>query len=69
MWHRNLAAESDRILGVSVTMNGLSIFFINVYFQLACHAKYEENIMCLDILSSILESNEEDHVSILGDIN
>ena len=25
--------------------------------------------MCLDILSSILESNEEDHVCILGDFN
>ena len=43
--------ESDRILWLSVTMNGSSILFINVYFQVACHEKYEEYIMCLGILS------------------
>ena len=61
--------ESDRILRLSVTMNGSSILFINVYFPVACHEKYEEYIMCLGILSSILESHEEDHVCILGDFN
>ena len=61
--------ESDRILGLSVTMNGSSILFINVYFPVTCHAKYEEYIMCLGILCSILKSHEEDHVCILGDFN
>ena len=61
--------ESDRILGLSVTINGLSILFINVYFIVACHETYEEYIMCLGILSSILESHDEDHVCILGDFN
>ena len=61
--------ESDRILGLSVTMNGSSILFINVYFPVACHEKYEENIMCLGILSSILAFHEEDYVCILGDFN
>ena len=61
--------ESDRILGESITINGSSILFINVYFPVTCLAKYEEYIMCLGILSSILESNEEDHVCILGDFN
>ena len=74
IWHRDFGCniplkryESDRILGLSVTINGLSILFINVYFPVTCHAKYEEYIMCLGILSSILESHEEDHVCILGD--
>ena len=50
--------ESERILGLSVTMNGSSILFINVYFPVACHEKYEEYMMCLGIVSSILESHE-----------
>ena len=61
--------ESNRILGLSATINGSSILFINVYFPGTCHAKYEEYIMCLGVLSSILESHEEDHVCILGDFN
>ena len=59
--------ESDRNLGLSVMMNSSSKLFINVYFPVACHEKYEEYIMCLGILCSILESHEEDHVCILGD--
>ena len=54
--------ESDRILGLSVIINGSTILFIDVYFAVTCHEKYEEYIMCLGILSSILESHEEDHV-------
>ena len=65
--------ESHRILGLSVTINGSIILFINVYFPVTCHEtcheKYEEYIMCLRIVSSILESHEEDHVCILGDFN
>ena len=49
-----------KIFGLSVTLNGSSILFINVYFPVAWKAKYEDYIMCLDILSSILESHEED---------
>ena len=45
------------------------LLFINVYFPVTCHEKYEEYIMCLGILSSILESHEEDDVCILGDFN
>ena len=74
IWHRYFGCniqvnryESDRILGLSVTMNGSSILFINVCFPVAYHAEYEEYIMCLGILSSILESHEEDHLCILGD--
>ena len=52
-----------------VTINGPSTLFINVYFPVICHAKYEEYIMYLGILSSILEFHEEDHVCILGDFN
>ena len=61
IWHRVFGCniqlkryESDRILGLSVKMNGSSILFINVYFPVACHEKYEEYIMCLGVLSSIL---------------
>ena len=69
IWHRDLGSniqvkryESARILGLSVTIvNGASILFINIYFPVACHEKYEEYIMCLGILSSILEYHEEDH--------
>ena len=74
IWHRDFGCniqvkryESDRILGIRVMMNGSSILFINVYFPVACHEKYEEYIMCLGILSSILESHEEARVCILGD--
>ena len=55
--------------GLSVTINGSSILFVNVYFLVICHSKYENYIMCLGILSSILESHEEDHVCIMGDFN
>ena len=41
IWHRDFGfniqvkrSESDRILGLSVMMNGLSILFINIYFPL-----------------------------------
>ena len=61
--------EYDRILGLSVTMNGSSILFIDDYFPVAGHEKYEEYIKCLGILSSILESRKEDHVCILRDFN
>ena len=45
------------------------MLFINVHFPVACHEKYEEYVMCLGILSSILESHDKDHVCILGDFN
>ena len=45
------------------------MLFINVYLLAACHEKYEEYIMCSGILSSILESHDEDHVCILEDFN
>ena len=38
--------ESDRILGLSVMMNGSSILFINVYFPVACHESMR-NISCV----------------------
>ena len=72
IWHRDFGCniqvkryESDWSLGLSVTINGSSILFINVYFPVTCHAKYENYIMCLGILSFILESHEE----VLGDFN
>ena len=61
--------ESDMIFRLSATINGLLVLFINVYFPVTCHEKYEEYILCLGILSSILESHEEDHVCTLGDFN
>ena len=76
IWHRNIACsiqvkryESDRILGLSVTMNGSLILFINVYFPVTYNSKYEDYIIFLGILSSIFESHEKDHVCILGDLN
>ena len=72
IWHRDFGCniqvkryESVRILDLSETMNDSSILFVNIYFPVAWHAKYEEYIMCLGILSSILESHEEDHVCLL----
>ena len=70
IWHRDFGCniqvkryESDRILGVSVTINGSSLLFINVYYPVTCYEKYDEYIiMCLGKLSSKLESHEEDHV-------
>ena len=54
IWHRDFGCniqvkryESDRILGLRVTINGLTILFINVYLTVTCHEKYEEYIMCL----------------------
>ena len=76
IWHGDFGCniqvkryESERILWLSVMMNGSSILFTNVYFPVTCHARYEEYIMSLGILSFILESNEEDHVCRLGDFN
>ena len=51
-------------------MNGRQ--FINVYFPVTCHAQYEEYNMSLGILSSKLESHEDDqidHVCTPGDFN
>ena len=54
IWHRDFGCniqvkrnESDRILGLSVTINGSTILFINVNFPVTCHEKYLEYIMCL----------------------
>ena len=41
--------ESDRNLGLSVTMNDSSTLFIYVYFPVTRHVKYDEYIMCLGI--------------------
>ena len=75
IWHRDSGCkmqvkryESDRILVLSVTING-SLILINIYITVACHEKNEEYITCLSILSSILESHEENYVCILGDFN
>ena len=72
IWHRDFGCniqvkryQSDGILGLGVTINGSSILF-NVYFPATCHEKYEEYIVCLGILSSILESHEEDNVAYWG---
>ena len=61
IWHRGFGSniqvnsyESDRILGLSVTMNGSSILFINVYFPVTCHAMYKEYNICLGIYTSRL---------------
>ena len=61
IWHRDFGCniqvkryESDTILRLSVTMNDSSILFINVYFPITCHAKDDEYIMCLGILSVYL---------------
>ena len=43
--------ESDSILGLSITINGALILFMNVYFPVTCHEKHEEYIMFLGILS------------------
>ena len=47
IWHGDFGCniqvkryESDKILGLSVTINGLTILYINVYFPVTCHAKY-----------------------------
>ena len=76
IWHRDFGCniqvkryKPDKIFGLSVTTNSSSILFINVYFLVACHEKHEKYIMCLGILSSTLESYEEDHVYILGYFN
>ena len=77
IWHRDFGCniqvkryESDRVLGLSVTIiNGSTILFINVYFPVTCHQNCDQYIMCLGILSSTLESHEEDHLCILGNFN
>ena len=49
IWHRDFGRniqvkryESDRILGLSATINGSTILFINVYFPVTYHKKNEE---------------------------
>ena len=69
-WSSLSCFEATPSIQVSKCNNyGSSILFINVYFLEACHEKYEEYIMCLGILSFILESHEEDYVCILGDFD
>ena len=57
IWHRDFGCniqvkryESDRILGLGVTINGSSTLFTNViitnqWFPVACHERYQEYIM------------------------
>ena len=66
IWHRDFSFniqvkryESDRILGLSVTINVHQCYLLSLqYFPVACHEKYEGYIMCLGMLSSILESHD-----------
>ena len=60
--------ESDRLIGLCVTLNCTSILFINVHFPVVSDAKCQEYIMCFCILRSILESHDEDNACILGDL-
>ena len=61
--------ESDRIFGLSVTINGSTILFINVYFPVTCHEKWGIYHAPWYTYSSILESHEEVHVCIMSDFN
>ena len=47
--------ESDRILRLSVTINGSSILLINVDFPVACYAKYEEYMNYLNVYNELFE--------------
>ena len=47
---------SDRILGLSVPINGLSMLFFNVYFPVACHEEYEEYVTCLGIHDTLFHT-------------
>ena len=53
IWHRDFGCdiqvkryESDRILGLSVIINGSSMLFINEYFPVACHESVR-NVSCV----------------------
>ena len=61
--------DCQRILGLSVSFNGTSVLFLNVYFPVNSNDNLEEYLRCMGVLGGILESREEQQVCILGDFN
>lgn len=76
IWHKDLGTDvtirqynTNRILGLSVSINGSSVLFLNVYFPTNSGDNLDEFIVCHGQLASILESYSEDNICIIGDFN
>jgi exonuclease III len=61
--------NDDRMLGLSLRIEGMSILFINVYFPYAAHHNEELVLAYNGKLEGILRGSNHDHVCVMGDFN
>ena len=76
LYHKNLTPfsqiiqyDDDRLLGISVRLNGAVYLFINVYLTYFCDDNYSDYVMYMGKLASILDGSDAAGVVILGDFN
>lgn len=76
LWHKSLdksvkviSLNSDRLLGLQVTLNDTSVLFINVYMPWESPSNFDHYCMLLGDLQSIINDSTADHACIIGDFN
>lgn len=76
LWHKSLDNSvaiinynSDRILGLQVSLGNCAILFINVYMPWECHSNADHYDLLLGQLQSIIHDSSADHICIIGDLN
>ena len=76
MWHEKLNSfvrvkefNDDRLLGLTCTLNGMTVLFLNVYLPTDAHNNYDEFMFYLGKIISIVNESEVDAVCVVGDFN
>ena len=76
LWHKSLdktvkiiTYNTDRLLGLQVTLEDSCILFINVYFPWDNPSNFDQYCMTLGELQSIINDSTADHICIIGDFN
>ena len=76
LWHKSLDKSvkvmpynTDRLLGLQVTLEDRSILFINAYLPWESPSNFDQYCMILGELQSIINDSTADHVCIIGDFN
>ena len=61
--------NSDRLLGLRLTVQNMTILFINVYMPWETPDHFDEFSQLLGLIDGITQDAEADHVCLLGDFN
>lgn len=61
--------DDDRLLGLSVVIDDISILFISVYLPCNTPDRYDEHMNYVGKVTAIIEEANENNVCILGDFN